>query len=112
MVWIKSIPKKIIGNTKFNIKYKNGEDALFMLEISKNIKIVKKIDKKVFYWRRIRDNSAYYNKKTKRSILKNSRDLIVEYSKFFLKKDYNFMFILIRVLAIIKGTIFQLKNNR
>lgn len=109
MVCIKSIPKKIIGNTKFNIKYKNGEDALFMLEISKNIKIVKKIDKKVFYWRRIRDNSAYFRKKSKKEIIKNHFSLMREYSKFLFKKGYNKIFVFIRILALIKGMLIQLK---
>lgn len=107
---VKMIPKNIISNIRFNPKYKNGEDTLFMLEISKNIKKVEKVEKEVLYWRRVRENSAYFRKKNKKEIIKNSISLIIDFSKLFFKKEYNKRLIFIKILALVKGTIIQLKN--
>lgn len=109
IVWIKLIPKNIIGNIRFK-NYSNGEDALFMLEISKNINCVSVTGKNVYYYRRVRINSANYRKKKVSYILKNSFNLLNEYVKIFFKEGYNKKFVFIRILALIKGTIFQLKN--
>lgn len=106
---IKLIPQKIIDNTRFK-NYSNGEDALFMLEISKNINYISFTGKNVYYYRRVRINSANYRKKKVSYILKNLFNLLNEYVKIFFKEGYNKKFVFIRILALFKGTIFQLKN--
>lgn len=106
---IKLIPRDIISDSRFK-NYSNGEDALFMLEISKNVKYLAMTEKNVFYHRRVRKNSANYRKKKVSYILKNSFNLLNEYVKIFFKEGYNKKFVFIRILALIKGTIFQLKN--
>ena len=60
---IKSIPRKIIGDIRFNSKFKNGEDSLFMTEISRSISKIGTVDKEVIYHRRVRRNSANFKKK-------------------------------------------------
>lgn len=107
----KIIPKNIIKNFRFNIKYKNGEDSLFMIEISKNIKQIKTGSKDCIYWRRIRKSSVNFKKKSFKYVLMNSYSLIQKYLQISLKKDYNKKFIFIRILAVIKGMFIQFKMN-
>lgn len=108
----KIIPKNIINNTRFNTNYINGEDSLFMIKISKNIKKIKTLGENILYLRRIRQDSVGNSKKSKKYILKNSLLMLREYFKVFLKKEYNKKLIFIQMLAIIKGTIVQLRNSR
>lgn len=110
IVWLKMIPRDVIFNTRFNTKYKNGEDTLFMIEISKNIRVVEKVEKETFYWRRVRQDSAHFRKKSKKEIIKKYFSLVCEYSKFFFRKGYNKRFIFIEILTLFKGMIFQLKK--
>ena len=105
MIWGKLIPKKIISNFRFNLDYKNGEDSLFMLEISKNIKYISTVKKEIFYKRRVRQSSANFKKRNINEKFLNSYLMIKEYLKIFLKKDYKKIFILIRILAIFKGIL-------
>lgn len=111
-VWMKSIPKNIIGNIRFNTKFKNGEDSLFMVEISRNISKIGTVDKEVIYHRRVRRNSANFKKKKIKEIFSNTLKLEKEHLKLFFRKKYNRKFIIIRMLAIVKGSLYQLKNIR
>lgn len=105
---MKLIPKNIIMNIRFK-NYSNGEDSLFMLEISKNIKYISFTEKNVLYHRRVRKNSASFRKKKISYILKNSFDLLKEYVEIFFKEEYNKKFVFIRILALFKGMLIQLK---
>lgn len=105
MIWGKLIPKKVISNFRFNLNYKNGEDSLFMLEISKNIKYISTMKKEIFYRRRMRKNSANFRARNISEEFFNSYSMLKEYLKIFLKKDYKKIFILIRMLAIFKGMV-------
>lgn len=108
-VWGKLIPKKVIDNFRFNLNYKNGEDSLFMLEVSKNIKYIFTAKEKIFYRRRIRENSANYKKKKYSYIFKNYFFIFLEYLKLFFKKEYKKTFIFIKILGLFKGFFIQLK---
>lgn len=108
MACIKLIPKNIIGSIRFK-NFLNGEDALFMLELSKNIKYISLVENDTFYHRRVRKESANFKDKKIGYIFRNTLLLIYEYMKFLIKKDYNKKFILIRIMAIIKGALMQLK---
>lgn len=101
----KVIPKNVIKDFRFNIKYKNGEDSLFMLEISKNIKQIKTSYKNSIYWRRIRNNSASSKNRNLKYEILNSYRMFKEYLKILLKKEYNKKLVLIKILAIFKGLI-------
>ena len=61
----KLIPTGVIVNIRFNRKFKNEEDLLFMVELSKNIKYIAVSEKKIYYNRRLRADSAYHKKKEK-----------------------------------------------
>lgn len=109
-VWAKMISKNIIKNIRFSTKYKNGEDTLFMLEISKNIKSVKKTRKEIFYYRRVRKDSVCFRKKNKKEVFRNSLSLAKDFYKLLFIKEYDKRFVFIQILSIFKGTIVQLKN--
>ena len=108
VIWAKLIPIKIINKIRFNNNFKNGEDSLFMVEISKNIKYIAIPENMIYYNRRLRINSANFRKKKISYILSNTFFLILNYSKFFLKRSYNKIFILARIVAVMKGMIIQL----
>ena len=110
MVWAKSIPREIIDEIRFNFNFINGEDSLFMIEISKNINKIGIVDKETFYFRRIRKNSAHYKKKNIKYIFNNFFELLKYYFNFFRKEEYNKKFLLMRIIALIKGTFYQLKT--
>lgn len=112
----KIIPKNIIGITRFKQELMNSEDTIFMIEISKGIKTIKTTSKDVIYYRRVRENSAHFRKKTKLEIIQNFLIQFKYILIFFIKKEYNKIFILIRLLTLIKGTlrslVYSLKLNK
>ncbi|AVQ28573.1 glycosyltransferase family 2 protein [Fusobacterium ulcerans] len=99
----KIISKKIIENIFFDTNLKNGEDSLFMVEISKNIKYIKTGDQDTIYYRRVRNNSANFKKRKKMEIIKNSYGQIKKYISFYHNNQYDKMFIFIKIMAVIKG---------
>lgn len=96
----KLIPRKIVLETRFNSKLENGEDSLFMAEISSRIKSLKITTEDVIYYRRLRENSASRKKKSRKKIMVNNLILIKEYFKLLLKKNYQKKFILSRIVAV------------
>lgn len=111
VVWGKLIPKIIIDKTRFDIRLKNGEDSLFMLQISKNINLVGIVDKNIYYMRRIRKESANFRKKKFTEIFCTNYILFEEYLKLLFKKGYSRKLIFLRILALFKGVFFQIKNK-
>lgn len=107
----KLIPISIIENIRFNEKLKNSEDALFMTLISKNIKEICIVSKKTYYNRRVRAFSANKKKKPLKEIIYVFMILIKVHLALLLDIKYNKVFIFLRILAIFKGTLYQLKRS-
>lgn len=101
----KLIHRSILEGVLFNEKFKNGEDSLFMFEISKRISSVCLCSPETIYYRRIRSNSATTRKRILGERIINSLKLSIEYSKIYLRNplQYNFWFYLTRMLATIKN---------
>ncbi len=55
---MKLIPRHMVENRRFDINFKNGEDALYMFLISDHFKYVDYTSTKAIYYRRIRVGSA------------------------------------------------------
>lgn len=108
----KLIPTGVITNMRFNRKFKNGEDTLFMIELSKNIKYMAVSEKEIHYNRRLRADSASHKKKKNLYILSNTFLLILSCSKLLFKKSYNRIFILLSIITLMKGMIIQFLNNK
>lgn len=99
----KLIPRDIICTKRFNVNFKNGEDALFMFSISNNIKQII-IEKNCIYYRRLRPNSASRKKISFISRIKRIVKQQLEYTKIYFSNpcEYNFVLYLSRLLAVYK----------
>lgn len=101
---IKLIPKGIIQNRRFNLRFKNGEDSLFMFLISDKIKAINFTSRDAIYFRRYREGSAVTSKRSRKNITLNGIKLICEYFKALLKApfSYNYHFFATRILSSFK----------
>lgn len=77
---MKLINVNFIQGRRFDTRFKNGEDSLFMFLISDRIKYADFTSSKAIYYRRYRENSAVTTKKSKFSVIINSLKLIKNYS--------------------------------
>ena len=101
---MKLIPMKYIQDRRFDRRFKNGEDCLFMFLISDAFKWTKFTSRNAIYYRRVRGNSANFRNRTLCDKMTNSVKLILEYFKIYIfnLNKYNFCFFLTRVLGAIK----------
>lgn len=108
----KLIPRQLIGINRFNLKLDKSEDALFMFEISKNIKNINSTSIDVIYYRRLRPNSASRKKMKIIDEVLNGFKIMWSFTLVYLKSpfQYNFLLYLTRLLAVIKrlGLTFKL----
>lgn len=96
----KIIPRQVIGDYRFNERFKRGEDALFMFSISCNIRKILKSTDDTIYYRRVRKNSTSRDKQNLFSRLKNMLYLIIAYTKIYIAKPtYNTKLYLSRIAA-------------
>lgn len=102
--WMKLIPMSFIQDRRYDVRFKNGEDSLFMFLISDKIKKVAFTSKDAVYYRRYRDNSAYTRSKTKREIIANKTSLIKAYISIYLRKPqkYSLLFFITRLLGTLR----------
>lgn len=104
---MKLIHRNMICERRFDKRLKNGEDTLFMFQISNKIKYVSFTSPNAKYYRRFRQNSATT---TKRNVSQKIRQNIVGLSAYFSIyfrniKQYNFLFFITRVLGAIRGMV-------
>lgn len=101
---MKLIPMSFIHDRRYDVRFKNGEDSLFMFLISDKIKKFAFTSKDATYYRRYRDNSAYTRGKTKREIISNKMSMIKAYISIYLKKPqkYSLFFFITRLLGTLR----------
>ena len=101
---MKLFPMSFIQDRRFDVRFKNGEDSLFMFLISDKIKKVAFTSKDAIYYRRYRDNSAYTRGKTKREIIANKMNMIKAYISIYLRKPhkYSLLFFITRLLGTLR----------
>lgn len=106
---MKLIPKTLIENSRFDKRFKNGEDSLFMFLISNKIKNIVFTSNEAVYYRRFRENSAVTSKRSLFKRIQNAIKLICAYSEIYFQNvfDYSLIFYLNRILAIIKGVLIR-----
>ena len=109
--YCKLIDRDIITNRRFNTKFKNGEDGLFIFSISDRVKNIELTSKKAIYYRRYRDGSAVYSQ-SKKVLVATNINLIKEYTSLYLKHifKYDFLFYITRILASIQNIINGLRG--
>ena len=101
---MKLIPMSFIQGRRYDVRFKNGEDSLFMFLISDKIKKVAFTSKDAIYYRRFRENSAYTRSKTKREIIANKMNMIKAYISIYLRKPQKFslLFFITRLLGTLR----------
>ena len=102
---MKLIPMSFIQGRRFDVRFRNGEDSLFMFLISDKIKKVSFTSKNAIYYRRYRLNSATTNKRNRISVVVNELRLVKMYLLIYFKAPcrYNLNFFLTRVLSASKS---------
>lgn len=103
---MKLLPVNFIQDRRFDTRFKNGEDSLFMFLISNKFKVLKFTSKQAIYYRRYRSSSANFSI-NRLQRLKNSIRLSIEYTRIYFSntKQYNFNFYVTRVLGSIRSII-------
>lgn len=107
---MKLIHRDIIGNRRFDTRFSNGEDSLFMALISDRIKSCKICKGEAIYYRRIRNGSASNTKREIWSIILNNMKCIKQYCIYWIKNPsrYNIPFLQSRILASTKNILTRL----
>ena len=104
--WMKLIPATYIGKKRFDSRFKNGEDSLFMFFISNQIRTISITTQNAIYYRRYRSNSANFSTNIKQRFY-NALRLISEYTRIYFThiQEYNFIFFFTRILGSIRSII-------
>lgn len=104
---MKLIPMSFIQGKRYDVRFRNGEDSLFMFLISDKIKDIKFAEKDAVYYRRYRAGSAVTKIRSKTEIIRNGLFQICVYFKYFFKNPfaYNWCFFCSRVMAAFKQII-------
>lgn len=102
---MKLIPMSFIQGRRYDVRFRNGEDSLFMFLISDKIKKVAFTSKNAIYYRRYRPNSATTNRRNRVSVVLNELRLVKMYLQIYFKAPcrYNLNFFLTRVLSAAKS---------
>lgn len=105
---MKLIHRSIIGDSRFDRRFSNGEDSLFMALISRKIATVRFCKTDAVYYRRVRENSATTRHRSTSAILRNCLMAIGQYTKYWLRHplEYNAPFMLSRILASVKNFVY------
>ena len=89
---MKMIPIAYISDRRFDIRFKNGEDSLFMFLISDRMEWVDFTSKQAVYYRRFRANSAVTSKQSVGDIIKNCRARIRAYTSIYFSNPSRYSF--------------------
>lgn len=110
--WMKLIHREIIKDSRFEPRFKNGEDALFIFLISYRAKHLKYTAERAKYYRRYREDGACYSKFSMSYSIRNNCLLILYYIKYWIRHPfaYNFLFFLNRLAATFKSMIYNIFN--
>lgn len=104
---MKLVHKDIIGSRRFDLRFVNGEDSLFMALISDRIRKCQICPENAIYFRRVRPNSASTRKRTLANRLSTSLKAFVQYLKYWIKNplSYNVAFMASRMAAQLKNVL-------
>lgn len=113
---MKLIHRDIVGDALFNVNFKNGEDTLFMFDISRNVKELCFTSDTAIYYRRIRSGSATMAQKANwENRLLNIKE-IREYLRIWVKHplSYNIKLLTSRIGGAVYAFFFinKIVNSR
>ena len=89
---MKLIPISYIGDRRFDVRFKNGEDSLFMFLISDRMKWVDFSSRDAVYYRRFRPNSAVTTKQSLGYVARNSWNMVREYTRIYFNAPSKYSF--------------------
>ena len=103
----KLIHRDIIGSRRFDTRFKNGEDSLFMFLISDKVRHVSCTSCQSIYYRRLRNSSANMHQRSFWNRLKNSISMIIEYTRIYFsnRKGYDFELYCYNILGAVKTAV-------
>lgn len=109
---MKLIPASIIGGRRFDVKFKNGEDSIFMFLISDRVKSLKFASSEAVYYRRFRENSAVTTRRKATDIIGNAFRMMAAFTGIYLKRPraYLLSFYLTRMMAVCRSIIVNLSR--
>lgn len=112
-VAVKLIPKKIIGDRRFNPKFRNGEDSNFMFLISDKINAIKRTTNDTYYYRRINPSSASQASRGVSYSIIHFIAMEFEYIKCYFRNplNYNLLFFLSRLTACMVVMLYEIKKS-
>lgn len=101
---MKLIPMSFIQGRRFDVRFRNGEDSLFMFLISDKMENITLVSKEAVYFRRYRENSAVVTKRSLTAVIKNSLLMMGCYTNIYLSSPfhYSFRFYFTRMLGAIR----------
>lgn len=102
---MKLFHKDIIGDRRFDIRFKNGEDSIFMFHISDKISKLSFTPNTAIYYRRYRFGSAIMSKRGRKERIINNLNCIKEYTSIFIGGKYSLYFYLSRIAAELRCII-------
>lgn len=108
---MKLIHRDIIGNRRYDTSFRNGEDSIFMFQISDRMEYVDFTDDQSIYYRRIRLGSAISNNDDLKYRIKNSFLSIKAYVKIYINNPfhYRFIFLVSRILGAFHTMLHNLR---
>lgn len=109
----KIIHRNIIGNRRFDLRFKNGEDALFITSISNKIKNIRYSDDDAIYYVRERVGSATRKKIPLKKLAFDSFKLICAYFRTYMTSPftYNLPLFISRIPGVLKNAYLLSKNK-
>ncbi len=99
---MKLIHRDVIGNRRFDVQFKNGEDNLFMFLISDRLRYVEFTSENAIYYRRYRINSAMQKTRSCKDKIRNSIRIVRKYISIYPNGGYSLSFFCTRILAEMK----------
>lgn len=106
---MKLLHRDIIGKRRFDLRFANDEDSLFMALISDRIKRCRFCPAEAIYYRRVRLNSATTKSRSIFERVCNSFKAIIQYTIYWIKRplDYNPAFYISRIMAQFKVVVLR-----
>lgn len=102
---MKLFPRSMIGTRRFDVRFRNGEDSIFMFLISDRIENVAFTSEDAVYYRRIREGSAVTSRRSLWQRIQNAMRMSWQYVRIYASAPakYNFLFFVTRILGSVKG---------
>lgn len=110
----KMIHRNIIAEHRFDTRFANGEDALFITSITDNLARITFTPDDAIYYVRERIGSATRRKFDRLKLISDTTSLIFTYISTYLKnpRKYSFLLFVARIPGVIKGAYALSRNKR